>query len=67
MIIFNTIAIYPLLTIITTVGKRSFENMGKFIKKSGGTISRMLRPGHESLEASRKIAQQIFANKKNYW
>jgi len=64
MIILNNIAIYPLLTIITNIGKRSFENMGKLIKKSGDTISRMLRPGHESLEASRKIAQQIFANKK---
>lgn len=64
MIISNTITTYPILTIITTIGKRSFENMGKFIKKSGDTISRMLRPGNESLEVSKKIARQVFSNKK---
>ncbi len=64
MIIVNTIATYPFLTILTNIGKRSFENMGRVIKKSGDTISRMLRPGHESLEQSKKIAQQIFADKK---
>jgi DDE family transposase len=64
MIISNNITTYPFLTILINVGKRSFENMGRFIKKSGDTISRMLRPGGESLEASKKIAQQIFANKK---
>lgn len=65
MIISNNITTYSFLTILINVGKRSFENMGRFIKKSGDTISRMLRPGHESLEASRKIAQQIFAKKKS--
>lgn len=54
---------YPLLTILTSFGKKSFENMGRFIKKSGDTVSRMLRPGAESIEASRKVAQQIFARK----
>lgn len=49
---------------LINTGKRSFENMGRFLKKSGDTVSRMLRPGHESLNASKKIAQQIFANKK---
>lgn len=64
MIIAKSIAIYPLLTILTNVGKKSFENMGRFVRKSGDTIGRILRPGQESLDASRKIAQQIFANKK---
>lgn len=64
MIIFNNIATYPLLTIMTNIGKRSFENMGRIIKKSGDTISRMLRPGRESLEQSKEIAQQIFMHKK---
>lgn len=63
MITSNTIASYPLLTILTSVGKRSFENMGRIIKKSGETVSRMLQPGQESLDASKKIAQQIFAHK----
>jgi len=64
MIISNNITTYSFLTILTNVGKRSFENMGRLIRKSGDTISRMLRPGPESLEASQHIAQQIFANKK---
>jgi hypothetical protein len=64
MIILNNITTYSFLTILINTGKRSFENMGRFIKKSGDTVSRMLRPGHESLEASKKIAQQIFADKK---
>jgi len=64
MIIPNTIAIYSFLTIATTLGKRSFENMGRVIKKSGDTIGRLLRPGHESLEVSKNIAQQVFRDKK---
>lgn len=64
MIISNNIATYSFLTILINTGKRSFENMGKFIKKSGDTISRILRPARESLELSKKIAQQIFADKK---
>jgi Transposase DDE domain len=63
MIIFNNIAIYSLLTILVDAGKRSFENMGRFIKKSGDTIARSLHPGLESLDASKKIAKQIFADK----
>lgn len=51
MIILNNITSYPFLTILTDVGKRSFENMGRLIKKSGDTIGRILRPGQESLEA----------------
>ena len=65
MIISNNITTYALLTILINGGKRSFENMGKLLKKSGDTISRILRPGDKSLEASRKIAQQIFAHKKS--
>lgn len=64
MIMFNSITTYSFLTILTNLGKKSFENMGKIIQRSGDTISRMLRPGEESLKASIKIAQQIFLNKK---
>jgi DDE family transposase len=64
MKILNNITSYPLLTILTRAGKRSFENLGKVIKKSGDTVIRMLRPGHESLKHSQKIAQQIFAKKR---
>lgn len=64
MIIPNTIAIYSFLTIATTLGKRSFENMGRLIKKSGDTVGRLLRPGLKSLEVSKEIAQQTFKDKK---
>ena len=64
MIILNSITTYPFLTILTNIGKRSFENMGRLVKKSGDTIGRILRPGEESLALSKKVAQQIFANKK---
>ena len=36
----NTVLTYPILTIVST-GKRSFENLGRFLKKSGDTISRL--------------------------
>jgi Transposase DDE domain len=64
MIIENTITTYSFLAILINIGKRSFENMGRLIKKSGETIGRMLRTGAVSLEASQKIAQEIFADKK---
>lgn len=64
MIILNNITTYPFLTMLTKTGKKSFENMGRFIKKSGDTIGRILRPGQESLDQSKKIAQKVFANKK---
>lgn len=64
MIIDNIIAAYSFLSICTAIGKRSFENMGRIIKKSGEVVKRMLRPADESLNASRKIAQEFFVNKK---
>ncbi len=65
MITSNNITTYPFVTMLISKGKKSFENIGRFLKKSGDTASRMLRPGKESLEASQKIAQKIFENKKN--
>jgi hypothetical protein len=64
MIITTTIAIYSVLTILTNIGNKSFENMGRFIKKSGDTIRRILRPGEDSLKLSQAIAQKMFAGKK---
>ena len=64
MITSNNITAYSVLTMLTDTGKHSFENMGKVIKKSGDTVSRMLPPGLESLEESKKIALQMFENEK---
>jgi hypothetical protein len=41
-------------------GKKSFENLGRSIKKSGDTIRRMLRPASENIEHMQKLAQEIF-------
>lgn len=64
MIIANSIASYSILTIVTNTGKKSFENLGRFLKKSGDIVSRMLRPGEKSLEISQGIAKQMFRGKK---
>lgn len=64
MIILNNITTYSFLTILINVGKRIFENIGRLIKKSGDTISRLLPQGLGNLNASKGIAQKIFANKK---
>lgn len=55
MIILNSITTYPFLTILTNIGKRSFENMGRLVKKSGDTIGRILRPGAESIDEQLNI------------
>lgn len=62
----NTIIKYPLLTMLS-IGKKSFENMGRCINKSGDTISRLLKPASVSFIQSRRIAQSIFANKKSLY
>ena len=54
---------YPLL-IIKSIGKKSFENMGRLIRKSGDTVSRLLQASSVSLEMSRKISQSMFQGKK---
>ena len=54
---------YSLLTILST-GKKSFENMGRFIKKSGDTVSRFLPSKETSFENTQKICQSMFKNKK---
>jgi hypothetical protein len=59
----STILTYPILTILSTC-KRSFENMGLLIQKSGDTVRRLLRPAPESLLLSRSISQSMFKEKR---
>jgi GAF domain-containing protein len=59
----NTVISYSVLTILST-GKRSFENLGRLINKSGDTIRRMLNPAEISLTTMQKIAQTIFCDSK---
>lgn len=55
----NTFINYPVLTILS-IGKRSFENLGRLIKKSGDTAKRLLNPASVSILLMQKIAQKMF-------
>jgi hypothetical protein len=59
----STIIKYPLLTMLST-GKRSFENMGRLIKKSGYTVSRLLRSASISFHCSKDLCLSMFQEKK---
>jgi hypothetical protein len=62
----NTSISYSVLTILS-IGKRSFENLGRLIKKSGKTISRMLQPAEKSLDLMQQIAQKTFFKSKKIY
>jgi Transposase DDE domain len=55
---------YPVL-LIKSIGKKSFENLGRVIKKSGDTISRLLVPKEISFAETKLIAVKIFEGKKH--
>lgn len=57
----NTILNYPFLLIMSIVEK-TFDGMGRLIKKSGDTIKRILEPKEKSLLKSIKIANKQFEN-----
>lgn len=59
----NTIITYPLLVILS-IGKKSFENMGKVIRKSGDTVSRLLQPANYSFHYTQTVSQIMFRDKK---
>jgi len=54
---------YAVLTIVST-GKKSFKNMGHFIKKSGDTVSRLLQPKETSFEIMQRLCQSAFKDKR---
>lgn len=60
MLYSSTVIKYPVLTILST-GKRSFENMGLLIQRSGDTVKRLLHPAEHSFQLSRSISQSMFA------
>lgn len=61
----NTTISYPTLTFLSTMGKKSFRNIGNLIKRSGDTVKRMLCPTSTSFSTMQKIAQSVFDNKKS--
>lgn len=54
---------YPTLNLLS-IGKKSFENLGKIVHKTGKTISRWLQPSKVSLEYAQYLCRSMFANKK---
>jgi hypothetical protein len=54
---------YPLL-LIMSIGKRSFEALGKVAKKSGDSIRRLLMPAEESITIMSSVAQKMFEKSK---
>jgi hypothetical protein len=50
---------YPILTMLS-IGKKSFENMGQLIERSGDTVARLLNPSAISLVESRFICKSMF-------
>jgi hypothetical protein len=54
---------YPILNLLS-IGKKSFENLGRTIQKSGNTISRLLQPASASFEYMQYLCQSTFQDKK---
>jgi len=59
----STLLKYPILNLVS-IGKKSFENMGRAIKKCGNTVSRLLQPAPTSLQHAQYLCQSMFRNKK---
>jgi SRSO17 transposase len=62
----NTILTYPILVLLST-GKKSFQNMGRIIQRSGDTVSRLLRPAEANMEQMQHMSQQVFRHPKRLY
>ena len=60
MLYSSTAITYPLLILLSTIGKKSFENMGRLIQRSGDTVYRLLHPAETSFRQSQSIAKSMF-------
>lgn len=63
MLDLSTVIKYPVLTILSR-GRRSFEQMGLLIDRSGDTVKRLLNPTQSSFEISRSICKTVFKKEK---
>ena len=57
---------YPILNLMS-IGKKSFENLGRVIHKSGKTISRLLQPAPVSLKYAQYLCQSTFRDRKKLY
>jgi hypothetical protein len=66
MLYSSTAITYSVLTILSR-GKRSFEQMGLLIGRSGDTVKRLLHPTQSSFEISRNTCKTVFAKEKTVY
>lgn len=66
MLYSSTAITYSVLTILSR-GKRSFEQMGLLIGRSGDTVKRLLHPAQSSFAITRNICQSIFEKEKTVY
>lgn len=59
----STCLTYPFLVILS-IGKKSFENMGRFIQTSGRAIANLLQPAQINFDIAHQICQLMFSGKK---
>lgn len=62
----STVLTYPILMLMS-IGKKSFENLGSVISKSGDTVARLLQPAEVSLSHAQSISQSIFREKRRLY
>lgn len=58
----STILTYPFLVLLS-IGKKSFENMGRFIQTSGRMVADLLQPAKTSFRIAHQICQLVFSEK----
>jgi Transposase DDE domain len=54
---------YPILAIVS-IGRKNFENMGRYLHKSGDTVSRLLESSENNFLQAQKISKLLFLKKK---
>jgi hypothetical protein len=52
---------------LMSIGKKSFENLGTVINKSGDTAARLLQPAEVSLNHTQSISQSLFQGKRRLY
>jgi hypothetical protein len=67
MLYVSTVITYPILILLSIIGKKSFENLGRLVNKSGDTVYRLLHPAEISFSQSQSIAKTMFKGKKTLY
>ena len=57
---------YPVSLILST-GKKNFESIGRYLRKSGDTIARWIQPAEKSTANMYTLAKQFFAHKNKLY